>query len=75
MLDFLKVIEGFYLLESKKIHTYMQGLNDQVFWESNKFYYETIQKFIGGELNVLEFAQELSDRLLANKINVIVFLS
>ena len=67
ILDFLKVLEGFYLWESKKIYPYIQALTDQVFWRSSKFYRETMQKFVGGELNALEFAQEFSDRLLADR--------
>lgn len=45
----------------------IQALTDQVFWGSSKFYRETMGKFVGGELNALEFAQEFSDRLLADK--------
>ena len=45
----------------------MQALTDQVFWESSKFYRETMQKFVSGELNALEFAQEFSDKLLADR--------
>ena len=67
VLDFLKVLEGFYSWESKKIYPYIQALTDQVFWGSSKFYRETMQKFVVGELNGLEFAQEFSDRLLAEK--------
>lgn len=67
ILDFLKVLEGFYSWESKKIYPYMQALTDQVFWGSSKFYRETMRKFVGGELNALEFAQEFSDRLLADR--------
>ena len=37
ILDFLKVLEGFYS------------------WEYSKFYRETMRKFIGGELNALDF--------------------
>ncbi len=67
ILDFLKVLEGFYSWESKKIYPYIQALTDQVFWGSSKFYRETMGKFVGGELNALEFAQEFSDRLLADR--------
>jgi hypothetical protein len=67
ILDFLKVLEGFYSWESKKIYPYIQALTDQVFWGSSKFHRETMQKFVGGELNALEFAQEFSDRLLADR--------
>lgn len=67
ILDFLKVLEGFYSWEAKKIYPYIQALTDQVFWESSKFYRETMQKCVGGELNALEFAQEFSDRLLADR--------
>ncbi len=67
ILDFLKVLEGFYSSESKKIYPYIQALTDQVFWESSKFYRETMRKFVGGELNALEFAQEFLDRLLADR--------
>lgn len=67
ILDFLKVLEGFYSWESQKISPYLQALTDQVFWGSSKFYRETMQKFAGGELNALEFAQEFSDRLLADR--------
>ena len=67
ILNFLKVIEGFYLWESKKIHPYLQALTDQVFWKSSKFYRETMRKFVSGELNALEFAEEFSDRLLADR--------
>ena len=67
ILDFLKVLEGFYSWESKKIYPYIQVLTDQVFWGSSKFYRETMGKFVGGELNALEFAQEFSDRLLADR--------
>lgn len=67
ILDFLKVLEGFYSWESKKIYPYIQALNDQLFWGSSKFYRETMRKFVGGELNALEFAQEFSDRLLADR--------
>lgn len=69
ILDFLKVLEEFYSWEYKKIdpYPYMQALTDQVFWRSSKFYRETIRKFVGGELNALEFAQEFSDRLLADR--------
>ena len=67
ILDFLKVLEGFYSWESKKIYPYIQALTDKVFWGSSKFYRETMWKFVGGELNVLEFAQEFSDRLLADR--------
>jgi len=67
ILDFLKVLEGFYSWESKKIQPYLQALTDQVFWASKNFYFETMQKFVSGELNTLEFAQEFSDRLLADK--------
>ena len=45
----------------------MQALTDQVFWKSSTFYRETMRKFVGGELNALEFAQEFSDRLLADR--------
>ena len=45
----------------------MQALTDKVFWGSSKFYRETMRKFVGGELNALEFAQEFSDRLLADR--------
>ena len=57
ILDLLKVLEGFYSWESKKIYPYMQALTDKVFWGSSKFYRETMRKFVGGELNALEFAQ------------------
>lgn len=67
ILDFLKVLEGLYSWESKKICPCLQALTDQVFWGSNKFYRETMRKFVGGELNTLEFAQEFSDRLLADR--------
>ena len=40
---------------------------DFVFWKSKEFYRETMQKFVLGELNALEFAQEFSNRLLAEK--------
>ena len=67
ILDFLKVLEGFYSWESKKNYPYIRTLTDQVFWGSSKFYRETMRKFVGGELNALEFAQEFSDRLLADR--------
>lgn len=67
IIDFLKVIKGFYSGESKKISDYSQALTDFVFWNSKEFYYESMQKFVVGELNGLEFAQEFSDRLLAEK--------
>ena len=67
IIDFLKVLEGFYSWESKKIGAYGQALTDVVFWKSKEFYRETMQKFVVGELNALEFAQEFSDRLLAEK--------
>ena len=66
ILDFLKVLEGFYSWESKKIYPYIQALTDQVFWGSSTFYRETMRKFVNGELSALEFAQEFSDRLLAD---------
>ena len=44
----------------------MWALNDQVFWKSSNFYRETVQKFVDGELNALEFAQQFSDQLLAD---------
>ena len=67
ILDFLKVLEGFYSWEYKRIYPYIQALTDQVFWNSSKFYRETMRKFVGGELNALEFAQEFSDRLLVDR--------
>ena len=60
-------MKGFYSSEFKKIYPYMETLTDQVFWESSKFYRETMQKFVGGKLNALEFAEEFSDRLLADR--------
>lgn len=45
----------------------MQALTDIVFWKSKEFYRETVQKFVVGEVNALEFAEEFSDRLLAEK--------
>ena len=48
----------------------MQALTDQVFWESRNFYRETLQQFVGGELNTLEFAQKFLDRLLADREKV-----
>ena len=70
ILDFLNILEGFYLWEAKKSRPYIQALTDQVFWESSEFYRETMQKFVGGESNALEFAQEFSDRLLADEEKV-----
>ena len=67
ILEFLKLIEGFYSWESKKSYPYIQVLTDQVFWRSSKFYLETMRKFVGDELNALEFTQEFSDRLLADR--------
>ena len=66
MVDFLHLLEGFELFKSKRIDHYRQALTDQVFWESRKFYRETMQKFVSGELNALEFVQEFSDQLLAD---------
>jgi len=65
--DFLKVLTSFYLGESKKVNAYRQALTDSVFWKSRKFYRETMQKFVTAELSSLEFAEEFSDRLLAQK--------
>lgn len=67
ILNFLKIFEGFYLLESKKNNSYLQILTDHVFWESNEFYREMMQKFVSGKLNTLEFAEEFLDRLLADR--------
>ena len=67
ILDFLNGFEGYYSWESKKIYPYLQALTDQIFWGSSEFYRETMRKYIGGELNALEFAQEFSDRLLADR--------
>lgn len=67
ILHFVTVLEGLYSWESKKVGPYLLALQDQVFWGSSQFYRETMQKFVGGELNALEFAQEFSDRLLADK--------
>ena len=67
ILGLVKVIKTFYSWESDKISPYLQALKDQVFWESSKFYRETMQKFVDGKLNALEFAQEFSDRLLADR--------
>jgi len=67
ILDFLKALERLYSSEFNKIYPYTRALNDQVFWGSSKFYRETMRKFVSGELNALEFAQEFSDRLLADK--------
>ena len=58
ILNFLTMLEGLYSWESKKIYPYLQALTDQIFWGSSQFYRETMQKFVGGELNALEFAQE-----------------
>jgi len=54
-------------LQLEKIAPYVQSLTDHVFWKSSKFYRETMQKFVSGKLNALEFAQEFSDRLLADR--------
>ena len=67
ILDFLKGLDGLQSWEARKISPYSQALTDIVFWKSKKFYRETMQKFVVGELNALEFAQEFSDRLLAEK--------
>ena len=67
IVDFLNVVDGLYSWEAKKIFPYSQALTDQVFWESSQFYRETMRKFVDGELNALEFAQEFSDRLLADR--------
>ena len=67
ILDFIKVLGGFYSWESKKIGPYHQALNDFVFWKSRNFYRETMQKLVVDELNALEFAQEFSDKLRAEK--------
>ena len=67
ILDFLNVLEGVYSWEFNRISPYTQALKDQVFWGSSTFYRETMRKFVDGELNALEFAQEFSDRLLADK--------
>ena len=67
ILNFLNVLEGLYTWESKTIYPYTQALTDQVFWGSSQFYRETMRKFVGGKLNALEFAQEFSDRLLADR--------
>ena len=60
ILDFLKVLEGFYSWESIKIYPYIQALTDQVFLGSSKFYPETMRKFVSGELNALEFTRRFS---------------
>lgn len=67
IVGFLKVLEGLYVSESHKSYFYLQALTDQVFWKSSNFYRETMRKFVGGELNALEFAQEFSDRLLKER--------
>lgn len=67
ILDFLRLLGGFYLWESKKIEGYTQALKDSVFWESRQFYRETMITFISGELTALEFAGEFYDRLLLEK--------
>lgn len=74
ILDFLKVLKGFYSWESKKLVAYNQALTDFVFWKSKEFYRETMQKFVVGELSALEFAQEFSDRLLAEKAELNILL-
>ena len=64
ILGLLKVLETFYLWELEKISPYLQALTDQVFWDrSSIFYRETMRKFIDGELNALEFAEQFSARL------------
>ena len=63
-----------FLWKSKKIGAYGQALTDFVFWKSKEFYRETMQKFVVGELNALEFAQEFSDRLLAEKAELNILL-
>ena len=68
ILEFLKVVEGFYKRDSKTVIAYNQALQDFIFWQSKEFYRETMQKFVVGELNALEFAEEFSDRLLAEQV-------
>ena len=63
IVNFIETIEDLYLQESTKINPYIQALTNQVFWQSLNFYREMMQKFVGGELNVSEFAQKFSDQL------------
>lgn len=49
-------------------------MTDFVFWKSKEFYRETMQKFVVGELNALEFAKEFLDRLLAQKAELNILL-
>jgi hypothetical protein len=75
VIDVLKAFTGFYLLEFRKIKAYIQALKDYIFCESQEFYHEILIKFVVGELNVLEFAQKFSDRLLADKNKPIINIS
>ena len=68
ILSFLKVLEEFYSWESRKNYPYIRALTDQVFWRrSGNFYRQAMLKLIDGEFNALEFAEEFSDRLLADR--------
>lgn len=67
ILDFVKLVNGFYLWEYKKINGYIQALTDSVFWESRKFYRELMNKFIAEKLTAKEFSKELYNQLIIDK--------
>lgn len=67
VLNFVTILEGLETWESHRIQPYLSALDDEIFWKSSNFYRATMQKFVDGELNALEFAEEFSDRLLADR--------
>lgn len=76
IIGFLKIFNSFYLKEFRRIESYVEALNNLVFWESRDFYRQTMIKFVEGKLNGLEFAQEFSIRFLilySHKVLIILY--
>ena len=56
---FFRVVSWWRDWEFEQVREYQQLLTDYPYWESHQYYYQKIQKFVGGELSIVDFIPEI----------------
>ena len=64
---FFRVLSWWRDWEFKQVREYKQLLRDYPYWESRQYYYQKIQKFVGGELSIVDFISEFLYPSLSTK--------
>lgn len=67
IVNFLNLLELSSSWYFSQVKNYCQSLIDYVFWQSRDFYFESLRKFVAGELNASEFVNRVLYPILSNK--------